>query len=141
MTAPAATVVILNGAIESPAGIVTVEKDPSPHGELAPQALTPNVAIDSDPTHLLDANCEASRGRARCIATACMAVGSSEERTPGAKPFAEMWNGSRWSLSGAVIGSTGSVLSSVSCPVAGWCAAVGSDGQEGFSETRNGAVD
>jgi lysophospholipase L1-like esterase len=71
-------------------------------------------------------------------ATACMAVGSSEEGTPGAAPLAETWNGSHWSLSGAVIGSPGSDLLGVSCPVAGWCAAVGSDGQEGFGEIWNG---
>ncbi len=73
-------------------------------------------------------------------ATACMAVGYSEESTPGATPLAEMWNGSRWSLSGAVIASPGSDLLGVSCPVAGWCAAVGSSSQEVFAETWNGTV-
>ena len=73
-------------------------------------------------------------------ATACMAVGYSEESTPGAAPLAEMWNGSRWSLSGAVSATPGSNLLGVSCPVAGWCAAVGSNGQEGFAETWNGTV-
>jgi len=72
-------------------------------------------------------------------ATACMAVGYSEESTPGATPLAEMWNGSQWSLSRAVSAPPGSELLGVSCPVAGWCAAVGSDhGQEGFAETWNG---
>jgi hypothetical protein len=72
--------------------------------------------------------------------TACMAVGYSEESTPGTMPLAEMWNGSRWSLSGAVIASPGSDLLGVSCPVVGWCAAVGSSSQEVFAETWNGTV-
>jgi hypothetical protein len=73
-------------------------------------------------------------------ATACMAVGYFEEGTPGATPLAETWNGSRWSLSGAVIASTGSHLLGVSCPVSGWCASVGGNGQEGFAETWNGTA-
>jgi hypothetical protein len=74
-------------------------------------------------------------------ATACMAVGYSEESTPGATPLAEIWNGSQWSLSGAVVASPGSELLGVSCPVAGWCAAVGSDhGQDGFAEIWNGSA-
>jgi hypothetical protein len=73
-------------------------------------------------------------------ATACMGVGYSEESTPGLTPLAEIWNGSRWSLSGAVIASPGSDLLGVSCPLAGWCAAVGSNSQEVFAETWNGTV-
>jgi lysophospholipase L1-like esterase len=73
-------------------------------------------------------------------ANACTAVGSSEEGTSGATPLAEIWNGSRWLLSDAVTGTPGSNLSGVSCPVTGWCAAVGSDSQDGFAETWNGTL-
>lgn len=73
-------------------------------------------------------------------ATTCMGVGYSEGSTPGAIPLAEMWNGTRWSLSGAVIALPDSHLLGISCPLANWCAAVGSDGHVGFAETWNGTM-
>jgi len=64
-----------------------------------------------------------------CPTTAwCGAVGYFDDTTATRQGLLAAWNGSRWSTKQAPqpAGGTGTVnLSSISCPAAGWCAAVG----------------
>jgi hypothetical protein len=61
-------------------------------------------------------------------AAGCVAVGSYSDARQGAFPFAEMWNGSSWTVLdvGTPAGGTDAGLSGVSCAAASSCVAVGS---------------
>jgi hypothetical protein len=66
-------------------------------------------------------------------ATDCVAVGAQTTRARGTLAFAEIWNGSRWSISRPAVPpqTTRSELSAVSCAVSGTCLAVGFDNPSG----------
>jgi hypothetical protein len=56
-------------------------------------------------------------------ASTCWAVGGTQSRTGAAGDVLEQWNGSQWSLAGALPG--GLQPREISCPVAGHCLALG----------------
>lgn len=64
--------------------------------------------------------------------TACTAVGSTTNRSGATVPFAERWNGSRWSIQHVPALAAGrghvSYLGGVSCPSRTYCTAVGYSG-------------
>ncbi len=80
-------------------------------------------------------------------ATACEAVGAYEDSSHADFTLAERWNGSAWHLQPTPnrAGSTGSDLTSVSCPSATACTAVGyytnaKNVQATLAETWNGSA-
>jgi hypothetical protein len=56
-------------------------------------------------------------------ASACWATGGTQSRSGAAADLLEQWNGTRWSLAGALPG--GLQPTALSCPVSGRCLAVG----------------
>jgi hypothetical protein len=82
-------------------------------------AATPSPAISSAELEATGMDCVS--------ATWCIAVGGTNFGSPSSSPFAELWNGSSWSLSNVVVpgGVTGSYLRSVSCAGPSFCQAVG----------------
>jgi hypothetical protein len=88
-------------------------------------------------THLVAVSCATSR--------ACLAVGHAARQTGKVgQPFAERWNGARWTIVPSVkVGWYGS-LADVACPATNYCIAVGSQGTRahgeiGLVEQWNGA--
>jgi hypothetical protein len=74
-------------------------------------------------------------------ATACMAVGDMGAGG-STSPVAEQWNGSTWTgetIPVPAAGSSGATLTSISCPAANACVAVGSAGGGGASAVWNGS--
>jgi len=82
-------------------------------------AATPNVSSNS---------VVGATGMDCVSATWCIAVGGTNLINTTTTPFAELWNGSSWSLMSTLVvpgGVTGSYLASVSCAGAAFCQAVG----------------
>ena len=75
-------------------------------------------------------------------ATACVAVGSYTNSSSVIVPLAMVWNGTAWKAEKppAPSGSTGASLSSVSCPAAGTCEAVGQNGLASLAESLSGTT-
>jgi hypothetical protein len=82
-----------------------------------------------------------------CVsATWCLAVGGTNLTSTVTAPFAELWNGSSWSLVNVAVpsgsGVTGSLLASVSCAGASFCEAAGQvigAHRQNLIETWNGS--
>ncbi len=68
--------------------------------------------------------------------TLCMAVGDRDRLHRPMRPLVERWDGERWSI--APLPDAGTSLSSVACPAADSCVAVGRDGSNGFAEIWDG---
>lgn len=71
--------------------------------------------------------------------TACMAVGAYDTDAATDVPYAELWNGSRWSLQAVSAPSSGSPLTSVSCPSPTSCTAVGDTTEVTAGTSASGA--
>ncbi len=76
------------------------------------------------------------------LATACLAVGSYQNRSGTTVPLAERWNGTRWLLQNPPATGDYSVLGAVSCTSSTACIAVGgssnSSGHDLLAERWNG---
>jgi hypothetical protein len=90
-----------------------------------PGSTTGSTTVDS----LAGVSCTSS--------IACVSVGRSVEST-GTSTAAASWNGARWSVASVPTPSTDSDLVSVSCPVAGFCMAVGRNQKAALAESWNG---
>ncbi|HEX2071523.1 MAG TPA: hypothetical protein VHF90_07750 [Thermoleophilaceae bacterium] len=80
-------------------------------------------------------------------ASACVAVGSHVDAAGAESPLAEVWDGSSWTIQGAVpvpAGATTAELTGVSCNSASACTAVGvydaGAGERYFAVRRNGST-
>src|SRR5215469_912521 len=72
-------------------------------------------------------------------ASACMAVGASTTTTGAARPVAERWNGTRWTIQAAPNPPQGGgSLNGVSCTSASACTAVGASNAGTLAERWNG---
>ncbi len=67
------------------------------------------------------------QGVSCAVSALCLAVGTYTSSSEEVFPMVEMWNGRGWSRATVAqpSGATSSALESISCPVPGWCAAVG----------------